>query len=201
MKKNFFGQKGNSQTLTLALLTVLAATVIAAIFSGMGVYYLQEQKMNNGDASKNKRVEELQKKINELQNKLGTEEKSDIETASSEEEEVLAEITGSLTYPAGQLPDDLTIYAKNMETEEVYTTTEVLSGTGYTFGSGYSMEVPAGTYQVYAMKVGSEKAYYNQFMVCGMSVECTDTTILEVEVLAGESTDDIIVGDWWNIEI
>ena len=109
-------------------------------------------------------------------------------------------ISGSLTYPSEMIPEDVVIYAENIETGEQFSTNEHITGDNYQYGSGYQLAVPAGTYYVYGERtsVPDWKAYYNKYITCGVSVECTDTTKIEVVVTANQATTDITVGDWWS---
>lgn len=109
-------------------------------------------------------------------------------------------ISGSLTYPAGGIPESLTVHALNLDTNKEYTTSNHINDSKYQYGVGYTLEVPAGRYHVYSTLAENpgKKGYHNQFVVCGMSVSCTNTDIIEVQVRAGETTDDVTVGDWYN---
>ena len=122
------------------------------------------------------------------------------DAAKPEEVTEMGTITGSLTFPSEGIPADMMVHAVNLDTGKEYTTMEQLKGSEYTYGVGYSIEVPAGRYNVYGMtsQMSGTKAYYNKFITCGMSVECTDTSKIEVTVEAGENVADITVGDWWS---
>lgn len=111
-------------------------------------------------------------------------------------------ITGSLTYPSESIPPSIEIHAVNLETGKEYTTKEHLKGSQYQYGTGYRIEVPTGRYHVYGTMEDwpGMKAYYNQKIVCGIKVECEDTTKIEVVVEANKDTIDATVGDWWSAE-
>jgi len=110
-------------------------------------------------------------------------------------------IVGSLTYPSEGIPEDLVVYAQNIDTNKEYSTTKHLEAEQYKYSKGYALDVPAGRYYVYGVLASDpeHKAYYNQYITCGMSVNCKDTTKIEVTVKPGEKTADITVGDWWNV--
>ena len=69
-------------------------------------------------------------------------------------------------------------------------------------------KVPPGDYFVYAQlrdpaSIGSDipgsfKAYYNEFVRCGLLYSCTDTTRIKVHVTAGVDTPDIKPHDWYH---
>src|SRR5690606_316522 len=47
---------------------------------------------------------------------------------------------------------------------------------------------------------GSMVGSYDQFYVCGLKVECTDISLIEVEVQAGAVTPNINPGNWYGDE-
>lgn len=114
-------------------------------------------------------------------------------------------IEGSLAYPSESIPNSTIIYAVNIESGKEYS---VKYSDISTVSMGkYKIEVPAGDYYVYSvvpefndMNNVQHKAYYNQFILCGMSVECTDTSKIAIKVNSGDTVSNITVGDWWNIE-
>lgn len=65
-----------------------------------------------------------------------------------------------------------------------------------------------GDYYVYAQlkdpeAIGSDisgtyKAYYDQFVVCGLKIECKDATRITVHVGSGADTPDIHPHDWYH---
>lgn len=114
-------------------------------------------------------------------------------------------IEGSLTYPSEGIPESTIIYAVNIESGKEYSVK--YSDTATTSMGKYKIEVPAGDYYVYSvvpefndMNNVQHKAYYNQFILCGMSVECTDISKIVVKVTNGNTVSNITVGDWWNID-
>ena len=124
------------------------------------------------------------------------------ETEKTESEpQAMGVIRGSLTYPSEVVPDDLIVYAVDTTTGETFSTNEHLSGSQFTYGVGFRLEVPVGTYYLYGETAQmSGKAYYNEFITCGASVECSDMSKIAVTVTADKETDGIIVGDWYNVE-
>lgn len=69
-------------------------------------------------------------------------------------------------------------------------------------------KIPPGDYYVYAQIIdpvafGADipatfKAYYNEFVRCGLTQECKDTTRIAVKVIAGTDTPDILPHDWYH---
>lgn len=109
-------------------------------------------------------------------------------------------ISGSLTYPSESIPDDLIIYALNLDTQKEYFTKDHIKGSEYQYEVGYRVSVPEGKYHVYGVLSSDPqtKAYYNEFVKCGLTVDCKDYSKLEVKVDAGKETSDVTVGDWYN---
>lgn len=109
-------------------------------------------------------------------------------------------IEGSLSYPSEQIPTDMEVCAKNINSGQLYCTNNHLSGSQYTYGKGYQISVPAGEYEVYAttQTVPNYQAYYNEFVTCGLMVGCNSLTPITVTVTAGQTTSDINPWDWYN---
>ena len=107
-------------------------------------------------------------------------------------------IEGSLTYPSEELPP-MVVCAQNMADDILYCTDKTIDGEGFINGKGYSLELPTGVYTVYAstLPLGDYKAYYSVAVPCGLSVECTDHTPIEVTVISGTTVTDVDPGDWY----
>jgi len=117
-------------------------------------------------------------------------------------------IEGSLSYPSEFIPDDMTICAENQATKKIYCTNKHLKARKYRYEVGYKLTVPPGDYHVYAQlpdpaRYGATypkdyRAYYSEFVKCGMSVECQDHTPIVVQVKSGETAKGIDPQDWYN---
>lgn len=108
-------------------------------------------------------------------------------------------IEGSLSFPSEGIPENLEVCAENQDTKEVYCTDEHIQDSKYTYGIGYTLNVPAGIYLVYALDPsGDYKAYYSEFVTCGLSVNCPSHEPIPVEVKAGETTSDVDPQDWYE---
>lgn len=113
-------------------------------------------------------------------------------------------ITGMLTYPSEGLPPTMTAHAINLSTHQIYSTDTHLADSQYATKFGYRLVVPAGEYYVFGTKGldltnGSDYAFYDEFMKCGMAATCKDTTKIKVSVEAHKDTPDITVGNWWKL--
>jgi hypothetical protein len=108
-------------------------------------------------------------------------------------------IEGSLSYPSEGIPENMTVCAESNDLEDPICTSAKITDAKYTYGKGYKLEVPAGTYLVYAKLDGQEyRAYYNKFVICGLLASCTDHTPIEVKVTANQTTSKIDPQDWYN---
>jgi len=107
-------------------------------------------------------------------------------------------ITGSLSYPSEGLPPDLQVCAENLATKEINCTEEKIRDEKYIYGLGYQLEVPAGKYFVYALTDWRKgyRAYYSEFVACGLKENCLSHQPLVVQVNPGKTTSSINPWDW-----
>jgi len=111
----------------------------------------------------------------------------------------LGKIEGDFIFPSEFIPNTMKACAEDISTEEVICSkTLVETGLPNTF----SFYVPAGTYYVYAQSgLGGQeevKAYYSEFVTCGLLASCTSHEKIPVEVSSGETVSDIKPHDWYN---
>jgi hypothetical protein len=65
--------------------------------------------------------------------------------------------------------------------------------------SSFSAVVPAGTYTAYAwVQDFTYGGSYSQAVACGLSVDCTDHSLVEFTVTAGATTTGVAVCDWYG---
>jgi hypothetical protein len=117
-------------------------------------------------------------------------------------------IEGSLSYPSDFIPPDMTVCAEDLATHQKCCTNKHLKGKQYSYKVGYKLTLPPGNYQVYAYlpdpaKYGAGfskdyRAYYSEFVKCGMSVDCKDHTPITVTVRSGERLTGIDPMDWYK---
>jgi hypothetical protein len=106
-------------------------------------------------------------------------------------------IKGDMTYPSDAIPDDMVVCAENIDTTEVTCTKQ---RSGWQSSVSYSLKVPPGRYYVYGVLLKEnkgERAYYTDFIPCGMDVKCKSHKRIMLEVKAGQNLAGIKVGDWW----
>lgn len=108
-------------------------------------------------------------------------------------------VEGSLSYPSEGIPEDMYVCAETAAGESVDCTQEQITGEEYEYGVGYKLEISPGTYFIYAKLPESEyKAYYTEFVTCGLSVDCESHEKIKVSVKAGEVVQNIDPIDWYN---
>ncbi len=113
-------------------------------------------------------------------------------------------IEGSLSYPSEFIPE-MEVCAENIETEEEFCTYEQIEDQKYIYGYGYKIEVPEGNYQVFARLTdvaeddayADYKAYYSDFVTCGLEYDCPSHNPITVEVSAGETVAGVDPHDWY----
>ncbi|KKQ24212.1 MAG: hypothetical protein US40_C0002G0043 [Candidatus Roizmanbacteria bacterium GW2011_GWC2_37_13] len=107
-------------------------------------------------------------------------------------------IEGELGYPSEGIPA-LEVYAFNSIDQSKY----FLIKTGQNQGTFTIKDVDPGTYYVVAYPVGSNSSLaggYSKMVPCGLSVECTDHSLIPVNVTAGQTTSGVEVRDWYAPE-
>lgn len=107
-------------------------------------------------------------------------------------------LTGTVSYPSEFIPDGLKVCAESSVSAQEYCTSNIYQDSSSQTGFAYELEVPEGGYYVYAIVPGDTyKAYYSEFVTCGMEVGCPSHTPILVTVRAGEMVEDIDPGDWY----
>jgi hypothetical protein len=122
------------------------------------------------------------------------------EKAKIPEEKVqLGVIEGSLGCPGDFIPSNMKVCAEGIATEELYCTDIHIKDSKYTYGEGYKIEVPAGDYYIYATlpNWGDYKAYYSEFVVCGLKADCPSHEPILVKVGGGKLVSGINPVDWY----
>jgi cytoskeletal protein RodZ len=108
-------------------------------------------------------------------------------------------IKGQASYPSEQLPEDEEVCAQPVNEPSAK---PICINVGKQQTIKYELTVPEGTYYVYAKteKLSGYKAYYNEFVKCGLSVDCPESTHLQqipVKVTAGAVVENVDPGDWY----
>lgn len=118
-------------------------------------------------------------------------------------------ITGKLTYPGEGIPTDLVlcVTVAPLNSGPTYCSKDRparLQQAKITFkvnhrAASYTISLPAGSYYVYAKtrEMPGVKAFYDEFIKCGIRVECTSKEPIMIKVKAGKTRSGITVGDFW----
>jgi hypothetical protein len=113
-------------------------------------------------------------------------------------------LEGSHGFPSEFIPEDIRTCAENIFTGAEYCTDEHIHDDTLTHGVGYRLAVPEGQYHVYATTAtlgpdrAGYRAYYSEFVICGLHVGCTSHEPIVVTVEAGQITRDIDPQDWYT---
>ncbi len=110
-------------------------------------------------------------------------------------------ISGKLTYPSEFIPSDMVVC---VEGEGRTVCSNSRDKAGYVFkvnraAARYEVSLPAGRYYIYARtrEMAGTKAYYNEFVRCGMNVRCKSKNRIRLTVRSGRAVTGITVGDWY----
>lgn len=190
-----------------AIVIPILMIIIISLVVGLGWYMMQDkdsqleitsvkQEFETCKKDFQEEIDGLQKKIDEMQGVIDGK-KEEEEKAAAENEKGFIE--GSLSYPSNYIPKDMSVCAINLTTEKEYCTSEQIYDPKYTYTVGYKIEVPAGSYNVYATVPAQKdyKAYYSQYVNCGLKYNCTSHTPLEVKVEKDQTTSNIDPIDWY----
>ncbi len=106
-----------------------------------------------------------------------------------------AEISGKLGYPADHIPP-LTVVAFNLKSGEHFKVDTALNQMDFRFEG-----LPAGLYHLVAYpQEGIPAGFaggYTRAVACGLSVDCTDHTLVDVPLAAGQQVEGIQITDWY----
>ncbi len=114
-------------------------------------------------------------------------------------------IGGALGYPSEVIPEDIKVCALNIETTKETCTSEHIKDAKFSTGTGYLVSVTPGDYYVYAEHAGMTdnkgdvyKAYYSEFVTCGLNANCTSHEPIKVTVASGQNIEKIDPQDWYK---
>lgn len=189
---------------TIAIIGILALVIIAIGF--VSILSSQKNKLSQKETAALKaqmelskkdtqnQLDILQSKILSLQEKLDSAEK----TATTDEK---ATIEGSLSFPGSYIPENMEICAQDIKDEKnLVCTKDHITDKKYTYSIGYKIEVPAGSYNVYASVSTWQgyKSYYSDFVTCGLKATCPSHNPIEVKAEGGKTISSIDPIDWYK---
>ena len=108
-------------------------------------------------------------------------------------------ITGLVAYPAEGHPA-MTICAFGATDRSVHYCVDVPQATTPPKSPYTISGLRPGTYQLFAYASGNDRAggAYTEYVRCGLRASCSDHTLVDVVVRAGETVRDIEVSDWYG---
>jgi len=177
------------------LLVVVAASVTSSI-----TWFILDRTFNESQATNARLVSDLEKKITFLGKQIDA--GAAVTTTVTEN----GTVSGKITYPSSGVPTKVKVFAEDTKTGKIYEATVTFAETTTDMSSTatYSVAIPAGSYYIYGTLAGFNdqngspwKAYYNQFVVCGLAATCTDTTKVVVNVESAGKVQNITIGDWY----
>ena len=114
-------------------------------------------------------------------------------------------ITGALSYPSDFDFPRMIVCAEAVDAKSIHCTDKRITNRRSRKVT-YKLSVPAGDYYVFATIVNGDdpaevyrgyKAYYSEFVICGLSVGCPSHKPVKVTVRAGRTLTGIDPGDWY----
>jgi hypothetical protein len=110
-------------------------------------------------------------------------------------QELPGTISGHVNYPSEFIPAQKVV-AFRLDNPATFYSVETTTGQ-----SEYSLDVPAGLYYVVAyLTDGSLSAGFTQMVPCGLSIDCTDHSLIPVQVNGASTTYKIDPVDWYAPE-
>lgn len=120
-------------------------------------------------------------------------------TTSTAQPATTGTITGLAAYPSEGHPG-LTIYAFSKTDRSVYFFIEIPRSTVPTMPPYTIVGLRPGTYNLFSYAAGNDRAggAYTEYVKCGLRASCSDHSLIDVTVRAGETVRDIDVSDWYG---
>ena len=100
------------------------------------------------------------------------------------------------------------VCAERVDTKDLYCTFKMTEDSSYTYNLGYILELPVGEYYIFSYLVTDDnreigytdekRAYYSDYVVCGMTVKCKSHKPVKIEILEDLIIDKIDPIDWYK---
>lgn len=106
-------------------------------------------------------------------------------------------IEGKLSYPSDYIPKDIVVCAEDMQAKHNHCDSKRQREGN---GEFYTLIVPPGKYHVYAKTNDppNVRAYYSEFVTCGLDAKCPSHKPLVVDVSPGATVTSVHPQDWYN---
>lgn len=181
------------------VITTLLVVIASAVTSSI-TWFILDRTFNESQQTNAKLVNDLEKKITYLGKQLdgGTQ----VTTTVTENGTVI----GKIMYPSSGIPNNIKVFAEDTKTGKTYEATVTFSDPTKDMSATatYSVSIPSGSYYIYGTLAGFNdqngspwKAYYNQYVICGLAASCQDTTKVVVTVEEAKTVENITIGDWY----
>jgi hypothetical protein len=123
--------------------------------------------------------------------------KEENDNAAVFQEDVKGSVKGKVCYPSESIPP-LTLYFQEKDSLNIIQHQTKANQSEYEFE-----DLPIGTYTAYAYVTGveSDGGGYTKAVTCGLTTDCDDHSLIEFNILEGETTMDIDICDWYGAEI
>lgn len=107
-------------------------------------------------------------------------------------------LSGPLVQATDEIDPTLTVCAERIGSRETRCTTHHIRSRS---GSRYWLALPPGEYHVYAMTPDCTgwRAYYTEFVRCGLHVKCSSHARIPVSVSPGSIRNDVSPADWYDV--
>jgi len=109
----------------------------------------------------------------------------------------LGKVSGRLSYPSEMIPELLVVAFNSQDDSEFYYFKTDLNQTNY------EIELPEGTYYLVSYVLDEEGSYgggYTNAVSCGLSVECENHDLVEIDVEKTSVLTNIDLTDWYAPE-
>lgn len=181
------------------IITTLLVVVASAVTSSI-TWFILDRTFNESQQTNAALINSLEKKITFLGTKIDS--GATVNANVTENGTVI----GKIMYPASGIPTKVKVFAEETKTGKTYEATVTFSDPtkDVSATATYTVSAPAGSYYIYGSLAGFNdqngspwKAYYNQFVICGMAASCKDTTKVVVNISAAKTVESITIGDWY----
>lgn len=181
------------------IITTLLVVIASAITSSI-TWFILDRTFNESQQTNSALIDSLEKKITFLGTKINS--GATVNPVVTENGTVI----GKIMYPASGIPTKVKVFAEDTKSGKTYEATVAFSDPSKDVSATatYTISIPASSYYIYGTLAGFNdqngdpwKAYYNQYVICGMAASCKDSTKVVVNVVAAKTVENITIGDWY----
>ena len=195
----------STKTILIVVVTILVILLLCCIAS-MVAYYLFSKDLWREEPVIQDSTSSSTTTVTTQEVEIQTDEDEQADDVIVEEEIIPEEtgtIKGKVGFPSEYMPSQK-VCGENVSTNITICSEEIKGTNEPDFnGLNYTLELPVGKYFVYAKVTDqsdnfyNEKAYYTDFVVCGLDVSCTSHKYVVVEVGLNTQQTNIDPIDWY----